>query len=300
MRSAHEAAGGGNDAVIDAFHNKEGQIAPQVPLIKTVATVITLTTGGSGGREGPIAQIAGGLGSFFATKIGLSARDRRILMAAAMAAGVGSIFRAPLAGALFAAEFLYRETEFEYEVIIPAGIASTVAYCMFCLVYGWGSLLQSPDFVFQNPLELFPYLILALFLAVFGILFIMCFQTASRMFDILKIPLYLKPALGGLCTGIIGFFLPQTLSFGYGYAQQALTLDAGALVLMSLAVGKILTTSFSIGSGGSGGLFGPSIVIGAALGGAFGQIMNQILPGVVSSPWRIRSGRYGWLFRSSL
>ncbi|MBI5580463.1 MAG: chloride channel protein [Deltaproteobacteria bacterium] len=281
---APEAAGGGNDAVIDAYHNKESQIRSQVPLIKTLATVITLTTGGSGGREGPIAQIAGGLGSLFATKFGLSVRDRRILMAAGIAAGVGSIFRAPLAGALFAAEFLYRDPEFEYEVIIPAGMASTVGYCMFCLVYGWGSLLQSPDFVFRNPIELCPYLILALFLAVFGILFIVCFRTAGRMFDALKIPVYLKPALGGLCTGVIGFFLPNTLAFGYGYAQQALTLEAGPLILMSLAVGKILTTSFSIGSGGSGGLFGPSIVIGAALGGAFGQVMNRILPEIVSSP----------------
>jgi CIC family chloride channel protein len=281
---APEAAGGGNDAVIDAYHNKESQIRPQVPLIKTLATVITLTTGGSGGREGPIAQIAGGLSSVFATKLGLSVRDRRILMAAGIAAGVGSIFRAPLAGALFAAEFLYRDPEFEYEVIIPAGMASTVAYCMFCLVYGWGSLLQSPDFVFRNPLELGPYLILALFLAAFGILFIVCFQTAGRMFGALKIPAYLKPALGGLCTGIIGFFLPNTLAFGYGYAQQALTLELGPLILMTLAVGKILTTSFSIGSGGSGGLFGPSIVIGAALGGAFGQAMNQIMPEIVTQP----------------
>jgi len=148
---APEAAGAGNDAAIHAYHNNEGLVRARVPLVKTLATVITLTTGGSGGREGPIAQIGAGLGSLLATRLKLSARERRILLAAGIAAGVGSIFRAPLAGALFAAEFLYRDPEFEYEVIIPAGMASVVAYCLFCMVFGWGSLLESRISSFATP-----------------------------------------------------------------------------------------------------------------------------------------------------
>jgi CIC family chloride channel protein len=281
---APEAAGAGNDAAIHAYHNTEGLIRARVPLVKTLATVITLTTGGSGGREGPIAQIGAGIGSWLATKLNLSARERRILLTAGIAAGVGSIFRAPLAGALFAAEFLYRDTEFEYEVIIPAGMASVVAYCLFCMVFGWGSLLQSPDFIFRNPLELGPYLVLALVVAASGVVFIKLFHGTTRLFNHLKIPNYLKPAIGGSLTGIIGFFLPHTLAFGYGYAQKALNQDAALTFLLSLAIGKMFTTSFSIGSGGSGGLFGPSIVIGAALGGVVGQLFHQIIPGVVGSP----------------
>jgi CIC family chloride channel protein len=281
---APEAAGAGNDAAIYAYHNTDGFIRARVPLVKTLATVITLTTGGSGGREGPIAQIGAGMGSFLAMKFKLSARERRILMAAGIAAGVGSIFRAPLAGALFAAEFLYRDPEFEYEVIIPAGISSVVAYCLFCMVFGWGSLLESPDFIFRNPLELGPYLVLALVVAGFGVLFIKLFHATTGFFQGLNIPNFVKPAIGGVLTGIIGYFMPHTLAFGYGYAQKALTQEVTLTFLVSLAIGKMFTTAFSIGSGGSGGIFGPSIVIGAALGGVVGQVFNQVLPGVVGSP----------------
>lgn len=283
-RFAPEAAGAGNDAAIHAYHHEDGLVRARIPLIKTLATVITLTTGGSGGREGPIAQIGAGIGSWLAVKLKLSARERRILLAAGIAAGVGSIFRAPLAGALFAAEFLYRDPEFEYEVIIPAGMASAVAYCLFCMVFGWGSLLQSPDFIFRNPLELGPYLVLAMVVAGAGVFFIKLFHATTRFFYGLSIPNYLKPAIGGGLTGIVGFFLPHTLAFGYGYAQEALTQEVAFPFLLSLAIGKMITTSFSIGSGGSGGLFGPSIVIGAALGGAVGQTFHHVLPEVVGSP----------------
>jgi CIC family chloride channel protein len=141
---APEAEGHGTDAAIDAYHRMGGFIRSRVPIIKTIASVLTLTTGGSGGREGPIAQIGAGFGSFLATILKLSDRERRIMMAAGVGAGIGSIFRAPLAGALFAAEVLYRDPEFESEVLIPAGISSVVAYCVFCLVNGWGSLFDSP------------------------------------------------------------------------------------------------------------------------------------------------------------
>ncbi len=282
---APEAEGHGTDAAIEAYHEKGGYIRSRVPLIKTVASAITLTTGGSGGREGPIAQIGAGFGSFLATKLKLSERERRIMMAAGIGAGVGSIFRAPLAGALFAAEVLYRDPDFESEVIIPAGISSVVAYCIFCLVFGWGSLFDSPsDFVFRNPLELGPYLILAGVLVATGVLYIKVFYGITALFSGFKIPNHIKPAVGGLCTGIIGFFLPYTLAFGYGLVQQAIHNQVAVHVLLLLAFGKIVTTSFSIGSGGSGGVFGPSVVIGGAMGGAVGNIFHKFIPGIVTEP----------------
>jgi CIC family chloride channel protein len=281
---APEAEGHGTDAAIDSYHNKGGFVRGRIPFIKTIASAVTITSGGSGGREGPIAQIGAGFGSYLATRLKLSDRDRRIMLAAGIGAGVGSIFRAPLAGALFAAEVLYRNPEFEAEVIIPAGISSVVAYCVFCLVCGWGSLFESQDFAFQNPLELGPYIVLAFILVGGGILYIKSFYGVHRIAKALKIPNHIKPAIGGLCTGAIGFFLPQALSFGYGFAQMALNNEIPTLLLLGLAFGKIMTTSFSIGSGGSGGVFGPSIVIGGAFGGAVGRIFHAIIPGIVTEP----------------
>ena len=281
---APEAEGHGTDAAINAYHNAGGLIRARVPIIKTIASALTLTTGGSGGREGPIAQIGAGFGSFLATRLKLSRRERRIMMAAGVAAGVGSIFRAPLAGALFAAEVLYRDPEFESEVIIPAGISSVVAYCLFCLVFGWGSLFESPAFNFQNPLELGPYVVLALVLSATGAFYVKSFYGITGFFHGLNIPNHIKPAIGGLCTGLVGFFLPQTLAFGYGFAQQALDNELTIPFLLFLAIGKVLTTSFTIGSGGSGGVFGPSIVIGGAMGGAVGKFFHQVMPGVVTEP----------------
>ncbi len=281
---APEAEGHGTDAAIDAYHSKAGFIRTRIPFIKTIASAITITSGGSGGREGPIAQIGAGFGSFLATKLNLSDRERRIMLAAGIGAGVGSIFRAPLAGALFAAEVLYRDPEFESEVIIPAGISSVVAYCVFCLFFGWGSLFSSEDFVFRNPLELGPYTVLAFVLVAGGVCYIKSFYGIQKLFKGIRIPNHLKPAIGGMCTGIIGFFLPQTLSFGYGFAQMALENRLPVIFLLGLAFGKILTTSFSIGSGGSGGVFGPSIVIGGALGGAVGKIFHSVMPHIVTQP----------------
>ena len=130
---APEAEGHGTDSRDRRLPSKQGQIRPRVPLVKIVASAITIGTGGSGGREGPIAQIGAGFGSLLANLLRLSVADRRILMAAGMGAGIAAIFRAPLAGALFAAEVLYRSPEFEPEVIMPAAIASVVSYCTFGL-----------------------------------------------------------------------------------------------------------------------------------------------------------------------
>ena len=281
---APEAEGHGTDAAIDAYHNKGGLIRARVPFIKTLASAITLTSGGSGGREGPIAQIGAGFGSFLATRLKLSRRERRIMLAAGMGAGIGAIFRAPLAGALFSAEVLYKDPDIEPEVLIPSGMASVVAYCTFCSIFGWGSLFQSPDFMFSNPVELIPYMVLAFVVTGFGWLYVRCFYGVTGLFRKWKIPNHIKPAIGGLLTGMIGFFLPQTLSFGYGYMQQAINNELTIMFLLTICLGKILTTSFTIGSGGSGGVFGPSVVIGGAVGGVVGKLANLLIPGLVGHP----------------
>jgi CIC family chloride channel protein len=158
---APEAAGHGTDAAIDAYHNRRGRISHEVPLVKLVASALTIGSGGSGGREGPIAQIGAGFGSLLADLFKLPARERRILLASGIGAGVGSIFHAPLAGALFAAEILYSDAVFETDALIPAAVATIVAYCVFSLHSGFEPLFTTPAFAFHSPWELVPYTVLA-------------------------------------------------------------------------------------------------------------------------------------------
>ena len=293
QRFAPEAAGHGTDEAIDAFHRRAGVIRGRVPIIKTIASALTLGSGGSGGREGPIAQIGAGFGSFLATRLGLSERERRILLAAGVGAGVGSIFRAPLAGALFAAEVLYSDPEFESDVIIPAAIATIIAYCVFSIRFGFGALFDTPRFEFHSAYELLPYTVLALVVALASGLFVKVFYGIHALFGRLRIPAALKPMIGGVLTGGIALLAFSSvrdmraldvLSFGYGSIQHALRGELPLTLLLVIAGGKILTTSFSIGSGGSGGVFGPSMVIGGTLGGAVGLLAHQWMPGVVTQP----------------
>ena len=296
FKFAPEAEGHGTDAVIAAYHQKDGQIRARVPLVKIIASALTIGTGGSGGREGPIAQIGAGFGSFLANVLRLSPANRRVLCAAGMGAGVAAIFRAPLAGALFAAEVLYWSPEFEPEVIIPAGIASVVAYCTFGAAFGWKPLFITPDLTFEDPLQLAPYLLLVLCMVILAFAYTRSFYGITRWFHRLKVPRTLKPAIGAFASAVIGVGLYfafgrsekplAVLSFGYGAIQDALTNEttASAGLLAAIAVGKILTTGLTIGSGGSGGVFGPSMVIGGCGGGALGVLLHQVAPNLVPHP----------------
>lgn len=281
---APEAEGHGTDAAITAYHFKRGEVRTRVPLIKAVASALTIGTGGSGGREGPIAQIGAGFGSILGKILNLSVYERRVLMTAGMGAGIGAIFHAPLAGALFAAEVLYREMDMEYEVIVPAIISSVIAYAVFATRFGWNPLFETPGFVFQNPSELIPYFILALVVAGSATVFIQIFYGVRDSFLKIPLPSHVKPAIGGLIVGVIGFFLPDALGTGYGVVQEAFAGRVGGWMLLAVAGGKMLTTSFSIATGGSGGVFGPSVVIGGALGGAVGLAMQQLFPGMGIHP----------------
>ncbi len=277
---APEAEGHGTDAAIDAYHNRAGTIRARVPLIKAVASAITIGSGGSGGREGPIAQIGAGFGSVLATRLKLKPHERRLLMAAGLGAGVGAIFHAPLAGALFSAEVLYRELDQEYEVIVPSVISSIVAYGVFALKFGWEPLFTSPGFSFHNSAELLPYFVLALVMAVGAIAYVKVFYGTRDLFVKIRIPNHFKPCIGGLVVGGIGFFLPEAIGTGYGFAQKAIFGELGIGILFAVGIAKIATTSLTIGSGGSGGVFGPAVVIGAALGSGTGLLMARLFPGM--------------------
>jgi CIC family chloride channel protein len=293
---APEAEGHGTDAVIAAYHYRQGQIRPRVPLVKIIASAVTLGTGGSGGREGPIAQIGAGFGSLLANVLRLRPVERRVLMAAGMGGGIAAIFRAPLAGTIFAAEVLYRCPEFESEVIIPAGIASVVSYCIFGAYAGWKPLFSIPDLAFGDPMELGPYLLLALAMTILALLYTRVFYGCKRLFDRLPIRRHFRPAIGAFVTGLVGLLLYlllgrqemvlSVLAFGYSAIQHAMAQDGNVSVvlLLAIALGKILTTGLTIGSGGSGGVFGPSMVIGGCGGGALGITLHNLWPELVAHP----------------
>ncbi len=281
---APEAEGHGTDAALDSYHFRHAIIRGRIPLIKTIASAITIGSGGSGGREGPIAQIGAGFGSIIAQKLDLSEAERRILMMAGMSAGIGSIFHAPLAGAIFAAEILYRDIDMEYELLVPSAITSVVAYCVFALFFGFDHLFITPNMTFTSTGEILPYTILALVVAVAAGFYSTMFYKVRDMFEALPILPHFKPAIGGLLTGAIGFFLPASIYTGYGLLQQAFNGHLAIAFLLAVAFAKMFTTAFSIASGGSGGVFGPSVVIGGALGGAIGLILKEIMPSLVPDP----------------
>jgi CIC family chloride channel protein len=291
---APEAEGHGTDAMIRAFHRGGGRIRARVPIIKGIASIITIGTGGSAGQEGPIAQIGAGFGSAFSALLKLPPTDRRLLMLAGAAGGVGAIFRAPLGGALFAGEVLYSSTAFESAALLPCLASSIVAYSTFALFITPQPVFILPDLTFHGLRELPLFVILALACAGLGWVYVRVFYgLRDHFFKPMPLPRHLKPAIGGCLLGILALAFPQVMAGGYGWVQWGaigmpveLAADQNSIfvpqmdtsLLMTLAVLKIVATSLTISSGGSGGVFGPSMLIGGMLGGACGQFLAQMFP----------------------
>lgn len=291
FRFAPEAAGHGTDAMIDAFHNKAGKIRGIVPLIKAISTILTLATGGSAGKEGPVAQIGAGFGSTFSNWMGLGARDRRTLLLTGTAGGLGAIFMAPLGGALTAVEVLYRE-DIESESLIPCIISSVTAYVIYGSVFGFTPVFGLPEGTHFVTTELFVYIALGVLCSGVGYLYVHTFYdlVRDRLFAPMKVKPYLKPAIGGLVVGVIGLISMDAIGTGFGFMQELIyfTKDdltwkfVGFCLLISLL--KIVSTSFTVSSGGSGGVFGPSLVIGGCLGAAVGGAAWLLFPNTMTSP----------------
>jgi len=283
---APEAEGHGTDAMIRAFHRWGGRIRARVPIVKSIASIVTIGTGGSAGHEGPIAQIGAGFGSFLAERFGLGDQERRLLMLAGGASGIGAIFRAPLGGALFVSEVLYGSTALEFAAVVPCFIASITAFAVFAAICGQSLAFHMPsDLVFDRISELPFYLLFAVVCGVVGHVYVLVFYgLRNKLFNKLPIPRMLKPAVGGLALGLIALWLPQVMSGGYGWIQLAINGKLTLTLMAILCAGKIIATSFTISSGGSGGVFAPSLFIGAMLGGAYAQVVNQLFPGAIAQP----------------
>jgi CIC family chloride channel protein len=278
---APEAEGHGTDAAIDAFHNKKGEIRSRIPMVKLLASAITIGSGGSAGREGPTAQIGAGFGSFLGKRLHLSLKDRRIAVAVGIGSGIGAIFKAPFGGAILAAEILYMG-DFEVEALLPAFIASTVGYSIFASFTGWTPIFgYMNQAAFSDPLDLPFYAFLGILCGLVGIIYVKGFYGTKAFFQNLKIPRFLKPAIGGLLVGIIGMFLPQVLGMGYGWLQIAMSSNfvlLPVILIPAIIAAKIVATSLTVGSGGSGGVFAPALFIGGLLGTALWLLLDCIFP----------------------
>jgi len=284
---APEAVGEGTDAVIDSYHQRNGAIRSRIPIVKTIASALTIGTGGSAGREGPITQIGAGFGSYLANRLKLDDNGRRMMLLCGAAGGLGSIFRSPFGGALFAISVLYKKDS-EFESLVPAFISSIIAYSVFCSVFGWGSLFTTPGYTFTHPVDLLFDAVLGLLCGLAGIIHIRIFHGMRDLFKKFEIRNYIKPMIGGLLLGLLVLSMQYTCGFGYelfgggyGSIQAAINGNLALNVLILLAIAKILATSLTLGSGGSGGVFAPSLAIGATLGGAFGILAHDLFPGII-------------------
>src|SRR6201993_2716152 len=287
---APEASGHGTDSAIEAIHTDPRHIRGRVVLVKMVASALTIGSGGSAGREGPTAQISAGFSSLLARRLNLSDEDGRTAVALGIGAGIGAIFAAPLGGAVLAASLPYRD-DFDYRCLLPAFITSGTAYAVLGAFLGFDPMFGYIDaeYRFEKAWPLLWFVVIGLVAAAVGYLYARTFHATVRLTHRLPGGPVLKPALGGLLVGLFGLLIPQILSSGYGWAQLAA--DRGSLlaiplwIVVVLPIAKIVATSLSIGTGGSGGLFGPGIVIGAFVGAAvwrLGELSG--LPGVPDGP----------------
>jgi CIC family chloride channel protein len=276
----------GTDSMIKSFHQQEGHIQPVVPFIKVGTSVLTIAAGGSAGREGPISLLGAGCGSWLAGKLRLSARERRILLLAGAAGGLGAIFRAPLGGALTAVEVIYRE-DFEAEALLPSIMSSVVSYSIFTLIFGAEPIFGIPKFAFSDIRELPVYALLGLVCAATGWFYVTTFRTIKyKFFWPLTDRFGFMPAmtLGGLGMAGVGFVFPELLGGGQGWLEMAMLGKLSVAMMAGMIVGKTLATSVVLGSGMSGGMFAPALFVGGMSGGVVGSLGQRFFPNIVTEP----------------
>jgi H+/Cl- antiporter ClcA len=284
---APEAEGHGTDAAIDAVHHNPRGVRLRTVFVKIVASALTIGSGGSGGREGPTGQISAGFGSLLARSFDLSPEDARITVASGIGSGIGAIFGAPLGGAVLATEILYRD-DFEVEALLPAFIASIVGYSVWGSCEGFGPLFgYVGNYRLTSALPLVWFAIIGILGGFVGLLYAKGFYGMVDAFARLPLPRWARPAIGGAIVGCIALAIPEVLGTGYGWIQQSLgthLLQIPLWIVLILPFARIATTGLSIGSGGSGGIFGPGMVIGAFVGAAVWRLLEPVVPSLGHDP----------------
>jgi CIC family chloride channel protein len=285
---AREARGHGVPEVMYAVARRGGRIPPQVAAVKALASALTIGGGGSVGREGPIVQIGSALGSTAGRLVRADETRMRLLVACGAAGGIAATFNAPLAGVFFAMELILRDFAVRAfgAVVLSSVISSTIGRAAF----GDRPFLTLPAFTVAHPGEYLLFAALGVIAGAIGVVFSKVLYAIEDVCDGAwrSRPEWLRPAVGGVLLGGVLLALPQLYGVGYPIIGDGLTGAYSAGFLLVLLLGKILATSLTIGIGGSGGVFAPSLFIGAMLGSAFGQAASASFPG-----WAGPAGAYG-------
>jgi CIC family chloride channel protein len=279
---AKEAKGHGVPEVMEAVALKDGRMRIRVVFAKAFASAICLGSGGSAGREGPIVQIGSAISSALGRWIKMSGERLRILVACGAAAGIAATFNAPMAGALFSLEVIL--SEFAVLRFIPIVVSSVIATAVSRHYLGNFPAFEIPAYDLLHYSELFLYLVLGVLAGMVAFMFIRLLYGMEDFFERRKLPEFVKPAIGGSIVGCIGVFFPQVLGVGYESVTQVLCGEMFGIMLIGILAAKIIATSITIGSGNSGGIFAPSLFMGAFLGGAFGQVVHALFPYTTASP----------------
>jgi CIC family chloride channel protein len=272
---APEAEGHGTDTVVKAFHRAGGFIRARVAPLKLIASAITIGSGGSAGREGPTALIGAGVGSIYATLGHRKDEERSLLVLMGMAAGLSAIFRSPIGAAFFAIEVLYGNMEFEAGALLYTMLASIIAYGVNGLFVGWQPLFYfPPNQKYLSPLGYVWFGVLGAAGGLIATLLPVAFYRLRDVFRSLPIPPALNPAIGGLGVGLLALEFPQILGGGYGWIQEAIDGQIAIKLLLILLFLKILAFALTVSSGGSGGVFAPTLFVGAMLGGLLASLAH--------------------------
>ncbi|MDX3191752.1 chloride channel protein [Streptomyces sp. MN03-5084-2B] len=280
---APEARGHGVPEVMYAVAERGGRIPAQVSAVKALASALTIGSGGSVGREGPIVQIGSALGSTLGRITRLPESRLRVLVACGAAGGIAATFNAPLAGPFFAMELILRD--FAAEAFGAVVLASVTASVVGRAAFGNTAFLELPPFTLRNPVEYLLFVVLGIIVGACGVLFTRVLYWIEDFCDwVWRGPEWLRPAVGGLFLGGLLLVLPQMYGVGYPVLQNAVEGRYVIGFLLLLLVGKIVATSLTIGIGGSGGVFAPSLFIGAMGGTAFGIVVHAWLPSLTASP----------------
>jgi len=291
--------GHGTDQMVHAFHHQDGRFPLTGPSLKAGAAIGVISSGGSAGPEGVIAALGAAIGSKVARLLHLTPRDRRILLIAGCAAAVGALFQCPLGGALFATSILYREPEFEGPALVSSFIASVFGYATFVGLLGVGDRVLSgtADLSFSSPLELPVYAVLGVICGITAAGFSRAVRFVEN--DVtprLPMPVWTKPAVGGLVTGLIACVLPQVMDNRYLFVQGVFDGSLFALVdrnwiawmalFIAITVAKCIASAFTVGTGAAGGVLGPCVFIGGTTGAAVGAALEVLAPGTVPPEMR--------------
>jgi len=281
FKGAHK--GEGIPKAIDAVASKGGVIEGSTGFLKTLGSVISLGTGGAGGNEGPVVMMGSSIASSIGRYLSVSPDRLKILVGCGAAAGLAAAYNAPLGGALFSMEIILRT--FNAKSFSPIIIASVFATVISRTYLGSEPAFKTSTFHLATNYEFIFYVILGVLAAFTAVYFVKVFMKIDEYFDSKeKIPIWLKPAIGGLSVGMIGLYLPGIFSFSEAAVDNTIFNSTPFVILILLLLFKPIATSLTIGSGGNGGTFSPSIFTGAMLGGAFGQVVNYLFPAITAPP----------------